>query len=549
MANDVMGRLLPFDRNAEQVRSLATRQQEYGNPLTALELLHISRSKSPCDPETILATAEAYASMQCWALSNVAYFSLARDEAYAADCFYGLGANYFAMHMYAAAQDCFTLALQKAPDADFAPDAVELLDAIDDASQEMDPLEQKLQQRMGRVMDAMEAGRARLASRQIRRVLALDHKSAGIHALHAFALLAAGDGEASLCAARKAYRADRGDIRALCAMASALKAMESVDAARAFLSRAEARMDREDDLHLVCQTACEMGEHAYVVALLEKVEGKAPYRDDTMYTLACALHNSGQTEEAMRRWRILRRIDPMDTVSAYWLALAEAGELPEEIPYTRQVPLRETLLRLDRIRGWVHDGPKALRRHWQDDSAFESYLRWGLSSSEAGVPQAMCGILSSIGDARAQAILTGLLCDAEASDALKHTALAALHQAGADGPFYALMQDRLTLVHVSKAQDSAATAGKEADKLVKLARRWIPEDAAETPLIRALALLAARVKTPSLTPGHKARAMVLAYCDLCTVQAPMSSTFATHRKVERLARHILQEVNHGLHQL
>lgn len=549
-SNESKGRLLPFDRTANEVRNLALRHLAQGRPLQAVELLRISLAKAPNDPATILTQAEAYASLGCWVLSNRAYSQLLYHDTYAASGYFGMGENFSQMQQFGTAHDCYTLSLQKDADTDFAPDVVDRLEAIEEAQWEPDVVQARQKRRMARVMRAMDAGKATLATRLIKRVLALDHSNSGIHAMHAFALLAAGEAKEALHAARKACRLDPSDLRAVCALASALKAVGSMDAARKRLDDASTMVSGTSDAQLVCQTACEMGEHAYAASILRRGEEHEPYNPGVLHMLASALHNSGEPEEARQRWNLLRRIDPMDTVADYRLRQSEAETLPEEVPYTRQVPLSEILQRLERLRLWVHEGPDAVQQRWQEDDTLEALLRWGLTCAEPGIPQAMCGILSTLGGARAQALLREVLMDTDAPSDLKHGALAALHTMGVKGPFYAILDDRVNLVHVSKpAQSEDGGQAQRADQLQQLALEWLHIDSrgkAQTTL-RALCEIAAGLDDDTLRVSQQARAVVLSFCLLHGMQSPFSSTYSKRRKVARLATRIMKEASDAVH--
>lgn len=543
-----MGRILPFARNAQQVRELAGRQLVKGDLLSALELLRVSLEKAPQDNETVLAMARLYAQMQCWALSNSAYFSIAHEEACRAECFYGMGCNYYEMRSYTTARDCLIMALQTDPDADFVPDIVELLDITEEAKRDDDDLgAERMQHRMTRVMRAMDAGQARLGARQLRRMLPLDSRNGMLLSLQTFALLAAGDAKEALDAARSAYRKDRHDVRILCAMASALHANNSPAAAHSFLRRAQSEAPDDGSRQLVCHTACEIDAHAFVVDMLMEAEQEQPYADHMLHMLATALHNTGACEEAVRRWQLLKRIHPMDTVAAFRLRGATLKELPPLLPYTRQVPLSEMLHRLETLRGWTHEGQAALQARWQNDNALESLVSWGLACEEPGIANAMCSLLSSLGGAKAESLLRGLLCSPEASASLKETALASLSSMQAPLPLYAIMNDRLTLVNVSRVADESR---HEPDRLQSLCRRVERRLAGfgdiNGPLLRSICTLALanQKQQPVSILTHAA---VLAYSAIARIPFSSSVPVAGRRKAARLAQHIIREVQHALH--
>ncbi len=543
-----MGHVLPFARSADYLRKLAVKQRALGKPVQALEMLRLSQRKAPRDVQTTIELAETYAGMQCPTLSNRALFTLLKDDDVAADCFYGAGCNFYMMRMADCARDCLVMYLQKRPDGKFASEAVDMIETVDADLRMESTIETRLNRRIERVLDSLDAGKPRLAARQVRRALALERRNSGVHALLAFAMLGADNAKGALSAARHAMRCCRDDIRALCAMAAALKANGAAQAAEAFLQRAIDRIENDEDAQLVCQTACEMGEHGFVHSVLLKLEAETPFSDELLHLLASACHNIGQRDEAIRRWKLLRRIDPMDSIAEYRLRLAEENLLPEVIPYQRQVTLEETLERLSRLRVWVQEGGKALWKRWENGDELERLLRWGLTSPEPGVPQAMVGVLSTIGDEKARTVLRDLLCDVASADSLKHTALAALCVMDAKGPFYALIGGRLTLVHVSKADPKVSDP--HLDALIRAVKKRLePLTEEEDAQVASLCRFAVK-QAGAMSTAFRARGVELAVRWMRGEKVSLSVRPVLRRKLERYSRRIMKEARQdGMHQL
>jgi len=540
----ITGQVLPFARSAEYLRRLAVKQREMGKLLPALELLRLSLAKAPEDAQTVMEIAETYAQMQCPTLSNRALFSLLDNDEMAPECFYGAGCNFYAIQMFDCARDCLVLYLQKRPDGAFAPEAVDMIEAIDTTNPETSALEMRINRRIERVLDSMDADKPYLAVRQIRRALALEQRNGGTHALLSFALLAAGDEKGALEAARYAMRLTHDDIRAVCAMAAALMANLSGDAARIFLERAVKRAENDDDLQLVCQTACEMGQHATVYKVLARMEAEAPLSDELLHLLASASINVGEKDNALRCWRLLRRIAPMDSVAEYRLKLAEEGKLATPVSYNRQVPLEETLNRLSRLRAWVQEGAPGLGERWAEDDELEKLLRWGGSCTEAGVPQAMIGVLTTMEDARGRAVLKDMLCDVFTPDTLKHSALAALCVMGMKGPYYALVRGRLTLVHVSKVNPKETDVHLKA-LMATVKRRLGPITQEEETCVGLLCGLS--VSHAVANAAVRARVVELAFRRMRGESVSFEERPGKRRKMERYARRLMKEAQNGMH--
>ncbi|MDR0928310.1 MAG: hypothetical protein LBM74_01175 [Oscillospiraceae bacterium] len=542
--NATMGQVIPFARSASYLRRLGVKQRAQARPVQALEMLRLSLAKAR-DASTIMELAQTYAEMQCPALSNRILFSLMEDEDHAPEGLYGAGCNFYAVRMNECARDCLVLYLQKRPNGAYAQDAAELIESIDSETPTGSPLDLRINGRMDRVLNAMEGGSPRLASRLIRRALALDGRSSAAHALQAFTFLAAGNNAAALEAARRAMRCNKQDIRSLCALAASLHAVGCAETGRGFLKRAVARIENDEDSQLVCQTACEMGEHRVVLDVLMPIEAEAPLNDEILHLTASASYNAGEREEALRRWRLLRRIDPMDSIAEYRLKGAEADQLPAMISYNRQVPLSETLARLGQLRSWVQEGPEAVLALWQREDALEKLLRWGLTSAESGVAQAMMGVLAGLGDARARDILRETLTEATLSDALKHHALAALCVAGSEGPHYALMHGRMALVRVSRMEKQGGHP--QEDALMRLLKAKLgAQKEADQALLKSLCQAA--VACGGRHSAHfQAQAVAIAFAHLRGL--PMEATPPSkRRKLARLASRVIKEAQHGMHQ-
>ncbi|MCL1963904.1 MAG: hypothetical protein FWF69_02445 [Firmicutes bacterium] len=541
------GQVLPFARSAEYLRRLAVRQREQGKPVKALELLRMGLAKAPDDTQAMMEMAETYAEMQCPSLSNRLLFSLLTEEDVAPECFYGAGCNFYAMRLLECARDCLAMYLQKRPNGSFVPEAIDMIESIDTRDEKGSALETRINRRIERVLASLDSDKPRLAARQIRRAVALEKRNGGTHALQAFALLAAQDAKGALEAARYALRCNRDDIRAICAMAAALKVNHADDAARAFLGRAIARIENDEDAQLVCQTACDMGEHTTVRGVLKRMEAETPYSDELLHLIASASFNAGEADEAMRTWRLLRRIDPMDCTAEYRLKLAEENSLQTPVSYSRQMPLRETLARLSRLREWVQEGAESLRARWKENEALEKILRWGLTSAEPGIPQAMMGVIATIDDPRSQTMLKNMLCDATVPDTLKHGALAALCVMDAKGPFYALVQGRLTLVHVARVEPGESDP--HMDTLIRFVKRRLgPLTKEEEKSVQALCSLSLK-QSGVVGAVVRARAVEISFRRMRGEVVEVSTKPAKRRKMERYVRRIMKGAQHELHQL
>lgn len=545
-----MGRVLPFARSAEYLLKLGDKQRDQGNALKALELYRLAERRAPGDTRARLCMARAYADMRCAESANRILLPLLSEEGMEEECLFLLGCNFFNMGADSLAGECLMQLLARAPGGVFAHRAVELQAQII-APSLYDARDRSLARRVSRAMRAMDEDKPALAIRLLRRAKSAGRRNPNVYAMEAFAHL---DGRSleergapddacrlALQSARTALRLDSENLYARCAMAAALCAHGMQDASDRFLKRALDGVGEDaESLWMVGQTACRTRSHALAREALSRLEREAPYADALLHMLACALHNTGAREDAVRCWKLLRRIDPSDSVAETRSRLAAEGALPETLPYSRQTPLPETLARLTRLRAAVQEGPEALAQRWAEDEELEMLLRWGLTTEEPGVARAMLGVLISLGDARAQRLLRAFLADLDRTDAFKHEALVALGATGARGPIHAIIGGHLATATIAVSERADSAHRPVPDLLTASVARRLPVINRET--LRTARALANAVSADDLAArslSFWARAITLALA--WTRGEPMRAG----RKLERSARRMLRQIKEG----
>ncbi|MCL1796125.1 MAG: hypothetical protein FWG37_04455 [Clostridia bacterium] len=460
----VNGKVLPFERSAAYLRQIAVRQRKKGRILPALETLRRSLAKEPGNPETQLEVARTYAQMRCPELSNRVLFPLFAREEIAAECFRLAGCNFYAMNMVKSACDCFVLCLQKTPSGRHSREITQLIDRLNVDT--VDRPGEKVQKRMRRVLNALDSGCPALAVRLARRLLALERCSGDACALLAYALLKNGEETAAYAAARRALHWDRDSIRTICAMAIILASTGQKSAARAFLNHAHKKAGKSGDMEYVCRTAYEIGDHARARDALLSLRQTAPLSTELLHLLAAASYNAGERAEALECWRTLQRIDPTDTVAEYRLKEAKTGQLAARITYAPDIPEHEVLSRLSCLSAIVREGVEGIRRRWIEDDTLKRLVHWGLRSSQPGIPEAMMGLLATI-RTDCSTPLVAMLSDPYIPDDRKRSAITTLCRMDQNGPYYALINDRISLVRISRVNKASQGIYTQAEVLAR----------------------------------------------------------------------------------
>ncbi len=544
-----MGQVLPFARDAKYLRKAAARKLEKGEPIQALELLRLARGGDPDDLDTLTLTARVYSEMRCPALSNRALFALLQREKNVPESLYRAGCNFLMLSEPELAKDCLLLSLQQQPGSEFAPDAIELLTMLDEDLHMHAQIESRVNRRMDRVLRALTAQKPQLAIRLSRRVLALDRLNASAQALLSLALLSNGDQQGALRAARQAIRISRTNVHALCAMAMATHTLHSSKAALTYLVSAISAIEGEEDLRLVLSVACDLEAHDLVQMLCQRPENAQPLSEDLQHVLAVAAYNTGNRQEAQRRFKLIRRINPMDSTANWALHGLSKGQLPEDLPYDGSLPSGAVLERLTRLRKLLESRVDAFHERRPEGDELEALLRWGLASGEAEIARTVVSVLASLSGPRAESILLDTFGDLSMDDATREHAAAVLFSAGNAGPFYLLRHGRLAHVSILRqdAPDPMTPASRAMARAVlrRLGRCTAQEAQAVNHLCSRIIEL-----HPDRDLRLRARVVEMA----CrrrrgeTVDFPQKP--ARRREMARLLRQFMKETQHDeMHQL
>ena len=155
MQKETMGQLLPFAQSAQTLRRFAGKHTAQGNDLQAVELLRLSMQRGAADDETALSLAEAYASLQCYTLSNRVLIPRISSPEVGERCLFGAACNMISLGMTECARDCAVMYLHDYPDGDWAPDAVEIVEACEEPEEKLPDAQERVEKRVQRALNAL----------------------------------------------------------------------------------------------------------------------------------------------------------------------------------------------------------------------------------------------------------------------------------------------------------------------------------------------------------------------------------------------------------
>ena len=285
------GQIVPFARSAKELRQRALTQRRGKQWLEAAELLRRAAEQEPENERILLDLSETYSQMGCCALSNRMLLRVLRLNPHNNECYFTMGCNYYAMQAWNQARDCLSVYVRREPKGPHRRESNDLLLTLYLQRQS------RVEQRIGRATQALENGKRHLAARLMRRAFAVASMDSDTHAIAAFLELMEGKPDLSLRLARRAWRLDRRNARALCAMAMSLYQLGSGKTAERFIARAARVAQTDMELSMVAHTACEMGADTHALPALTSLSHQFPLEPTVLHMLAvchCSLGNIGR---------------------------------------------------------------------------------------------------------------------------------------------------------------------------------------------------------------------------------------------------------------
>lgn len=430
-------KVVPFDRSAAYVHHRAMKNRRDNNPVDALELLRRAVENAPENVEYKLDLAEMYCEMGCHAQSNRLLLDLLAQENAPSECYYGLALNMLAMNDLEGAKRTLMRYRRSDPKGARSLDAGGLAEELTFYTAMLRPASRKAY-RAARIADQAcdrmkreDFGEAR---RLFEKSLALDPARREMRALYALDLKLAGEEASAIEQAQRATEGEEPSLRALCVAAQVYQMAGRADLARREILRAVALRPEGLELRLLMYALGEMGMHQEVAECARMALREAPHDRKLLHTRAVALHYTGAPDaEVIKFWERILRIDPEDSIAAYFQSMATRGQLNEiRLNYIYQVPKDEMLRRFKSIADTLSSSMEELEQVWQSDANFRALLKWCATVESPQFRRAAVTVLSTLEDPEAESTLREILLRPDIPFDLKLHASMLLRMRGAD---------------------------------------------------------------------------------------------------------------------
>ena len=430
-------KVVPFDRSAAYMHHRAMKNRRDNNVVDALELLRRAVEHSPDNDEYKLDLAGLLSEMGCLSQSNRLLLDMLSGEKAPSECYYGLALNLLSASDISGARQALMRYRGADPRGQYAPDVRRLYDELQLYEMFSQPVGRK-SRRAAALTDLgcvhMRDEEFARAARLFERSLRLEPERGEVRALYATALELSGRHRAAALEMRAAVEGGEATVRTLCMAAQFYHMARMPRKSRQMALRAMRQHPDGVELRMLIHTLGELGMDAEVGECARLAMQETPYDRQLLHARAISLLRTGAPlAQAAKFWERIVRIDPEDTVAAWYLQAAADGSLDREAPeYTYQVPRQEAIARLGYVADVLSRAGSDLETPWREDAKFRSLLKWCLTVDNAQFRRAAVTALAALDDPEAGATLREVFTRPEISYDMKINALVLLRLRGAD---------------------------------------------------------------------------------------------------------------------
>ena len=428
-------KVVPFDRSAAYVHHRAMKNRRKNNDVDALELLRRAVEHSPDNDEYKLDLAELLSEMGCLSQSNRLLLDMLGGGG-PSECYYGLALNLLSASDIPGARRALWRYCGADPQGARARDVHRIHDELNFYEAFLRPAGRRARRTAylaDLACERMKEEKFDRAARLFERSLEMEPGRDEIRALYATALEFCGRHRAARQEMRGASEAETS-VRTLCIAAQFYHMKRMPRKSRQMAERAMQMHPVDVEARMLIHTLGELGMDREAGECARLAMQQTPYDRELLHVRAVALLRSGgAVKDAEKFWERIARIDPDDTVAAYYIRAASDGSLDGETPdYAYQVPQKEAFERLKYVSDMLSQHCGDLETPWREDKKFRTLLKWCLTVANPQFRRAAVTALAALEDAEAEATLREVLTRPEISYDMKFNALMLLRMRGVD---------------------------------------------------------------------------------------------------------------------
>ena len=478
-------KILSFERDAKFLFDRHQKLVDRGEYIESLVSLRGAVQKEPDNTEYRLSLAELYTEMNDYEKSNYILFELLREQDdLEGVCLFDMGCNFFGLRDAEKASECFERYLMEYPDGEFACEAQDLLELMDDEVSEEEDAPDSIYEKADQGKTLLDRGDYAGAIELLKQISADYPDLVFVRNNLALAYYCNGQTEEAIRVSKEVLKEDPSNVHATCNLVLfGLKGDGDAAIPSEQIERlASLTADDADEEIKIALTFCEIGEDSRALEVLKQVLQETPYDMLTLFLAGAAAANTGKYREAIGYFMDMLRLEPDNTIALYYKNYVQRNlDSGEElwIDYAYQVPAAEIKQRMAYLNGCVEEGLPNLRKRWADDAVFRATLLWGFTLPDPSIKRAVVELLGKFGDERAIGELKRYLLKRSEPDEVKNDIFISLKSNGIKQPYYAYIGGKIAEIRIGMAEDRGArlkaSNQKVMERLIDCADELPPE--------------------------------------------------------------------------
>ncbi len=444
--------ILKFEQTADFFFTKYIKCVERGRYLDAMMSLRSAIEKDPLDPEYRLSMAELYTEIGDFEESNFLLFEQLRtDGSFFGDCLFGMGCNFIGLQDPDKAAECFSRYLDAFPGGEYAEDARDFLEMLDDEMYDAD---------LGEYFDMSSDFEnvngflyyPDLQTNELEELVGSHPDDLNLRNDLGFAYICENKVDDAETQALFVLSSDAHNVGALCNLLTVAKTRDDAQTIQNCLDTLDSHTPAKmDDAYKLVLTYCDVGEHELAYHALKNLLATHPYNVRLLYLVTTACIKTGRRAEAETHLHNMLVIHPENQIASYYMAALTnySGDLAEfNIDYDYSLPIEEILLRMDELASYLDDSVENMMGNWKDNPRFKELLKWILTLHDTQVKSLALATLGVLPDDEAKQILRRYLMRIDEPDELKHPVFASLKRQGEREPYIAYMSGKCVEVAV-----------------------------------------------------------------------------------------------------
>lgn len=501
-------KVLNFRKDGEFYYNRFEKNLDQGRYLDALVSLREALKLEPENYEFHLSIAELYTELGMYEESILTLHRV--NERFGdpyGDVIYGLGCNFYGLIELDKSERCFVQYMQDYPDGEYFQDAAEFIAAIQEEMADA-PLQEASEMITPQAAEQMDKGRLLIdlgryedAIQILKTALEENPSVTALQANLSLAYLCNCDYQEAAMVCRDILKREPNHIHANCNMALICRAQGDMEDSYLYLDRlSRTGSTHWEDLQKIAITLCDFKEYNKAYSFISEALTEQPYDKYSIFLAGCILSNAGKYSEAMKYFLDLLKLNPRDTIAAYYKEMVRSaldGGGAEVIGIAYQVPLNEAQRRVGEINKIIDQGIDVLRKQWQEDEQFKDLLRWGLTVQLLPAKRALLHMFGALFDGDAVDVLEHFLLDREQPDILKPDVFTLLRQNKCPQPYVACIAGKIVEVRVGLLEAEVNPSCRTMlNKIMDAAQHFELRDHLETVLLIFEKYLEALPKPP-----------------------------------------------------